>query len=212
MPFRLKKGVYAVRCRHPHCPFNERIEITENIMGMTESDVKWEALKMARDAAGVKHDSIYGRKHVLENPEVRMAGGSCVAVGITLPSATPAPRGVDIRRYKKGDVIMKEGVDATIICEVLEGAAFPARNRAHRYMSGDCFGWAPFLPNHGMSDVIAAQDRTAVAFYDLEHLLRSDPASASTLLARAMEDSLRVIGELGRAVARLRREVQRAAV
>jgi hypothetical protein len=212
MPYKLKKGVYAVRCRHPHCPFNERIEILENIMGVTESDVRWEALKMARDAACVKHDSIYGRKHVLENPEVRMAGGSCVAVGITAPTATPAPRGVDIRRYDKGDVIMKEGADATIVCEVLEGLAFPARNKAHRYTPGDCFGWAPFLPNHGMSDVIAAMDRTSVAFYDLAQLRRSDPNSASTLLARAMEDSLRVIGELGRTVARLRRVMQRAAV
>ena len=211
MPYRLKKGVYAVRCRHPHCPFNDRIAIEENVMGMTESDVRWEALKMARDAACVKHDSIYGRKHVLENPEVRMVGGACLAVGATPPASTPAPRGVDIRRYAKGDVIAKEGASSTTVCEVLEGMAFPARNRLHRYAPGDCFGWAPFLPNHGMSDVIAGQDRTSVAFYDLEHLRRSDPGNASTLLARAMEDSLRVIGELGRTVARLRREVQRAA-
>ena len=210
MPYRLKKGVYAVRCRHPHCPFNDRFEIDENIMGMTESDVRWEALKMARNAAMVKHDSIYGRKHVLENPEVRMVGGSCLAVGITAQAAAPAPRGVDIRRYDKGDVIMKEGADATTVCEVLEGTAFPARNRAHRYAPGDCFGWAPFLPNHGMSDVVAAQDRTSVAFYDLHLLSRSDPEVASKLLARAMEDSLRVIGELGRTVQRLRREMQKA--
>jgi hypothetical protein len=210
MPYRLKKGVYAVRCRHPHCPFNDRIEIVENIMGVTESDVRMEALKMARDTAVVKHDSIYGRKHALENPEVRMVGGTCIAVGITTPVPSPAPRGVDIRRYAKGDIIVKEGTDATTVCEVLEGMAFPARNRTHRYSPGDCFGVAPFLPNHaGGSDVVAAQDRTSVAFYDLEHLRRSDPGSASTLLARAMEDSLRVIGELGRTVQRLRREVQR---
>jgi hypothetical protein len=212
MPFRLNKGVFAVRCRHPHCPFNDRFEITENVMGWEESDVKTEALKMARDAAVVKHDSIHGRKHVLENPEIRMVSGSIVPIGITTaPTATPAPRGVDIRRYAKGDVIVKEGADATTVCEVLDGMAFPARNRTHRYTPGDCFGWAPFLPNHGRSDVIAGQDNTSVAFYDLEHLRRSDPATASRLLARAMEDSLRVIGELGRTVERLRREVQRAA-
>ena len=159
MPFRLKKGVFAVRCRHPHCPFNDRFEIEENVMGWEESDVKIEGLKMARDAAVVKHDSIHGRKHVLENPEVRMVGGSIVAIGIaTAPAATRAPRGVDIRRYAKGDVIMKEGADATTVCEVLDGMAFPARNRTHRYTPGDCFGWAPFLPNHGKSDVIAGQD------------------------------------------------------
>jgi hypothetical protein len=212
MPYQLKKGVYAVRCRHPHCPFNDRFEIEENVMGWEESDVRIEALKIARDAALVKHDSIHGRRHPLENPEVRMVAGAIVALGITAaPVVTPAPRGVDIRRYAKGDVIMNEEADATTVCEVLEGTAFPARNRTHRYAQGDCFGWAPFLPNHGISEVIAGQDNTSVAFYDLEHLRRRDPASASRLLARAMEDSLRVIGELGRTVERLRREVQRAA-
>jgi hypothetical protein len=211
MPYRLKKGVYVVRCRHPHCPFNDRFEIEENVMGWEENDVKIEALKMARDAAMVKHDSIHGRKHALENPEVRMVGGAVVAIGITnAPVSTRAPRGVDIRRYAKGDMIVKEGADATTVCKVLEGTAFPARNRTHRYAPGDCFGWAPFLPNYGMSDVVAGQDNTSVAFYDLEHLRRSDPAGASKLLARAMEDSLKVIGELGRTVERLRREVQRA--
>ena len=212
MPYRLRKGVYAVRCRHPHCPFNDRFEIEENVMGWTESDVSTEALKMARDAAVVKHDSIHGRKHALENPEVRMVGGAVVATGITTaPATTPAPRGVDIRRYAKGDVIVKEGADATTVCEVLDGIAFAARNRTHRYAAGDCFGWAPSLPNHGMSDVVAGRDNTSVAFYGLEDLRRSDPANASRLLARAMEDSLRQVGELGRTVQRLRREVQRAA-
>jgi hypothetical protein len=212
MPYKLNKGVYAVRCKHHHCPFNEHLTIDDNIMGVTEDDVRTEALKMARDKAMVKHDSLYGRKHELENPEIRMVGGNIQAVGnTTAHNSHPAPWGVDIRRYAKGAVIANREVGEATICQVLEGVAYPTRNKAHRYMAGDCFGVSPLFANHGLSDVVAGEDMTAVAFYDMQKLRRSEPATASNLLARAMEDSLRVIGELGRTVERLRREVQKAA-
>jgi hypothetical protein len=81
MHFRLNKAMFLVRCRHPHCLFNERFGIEENIAGITETDVKSEAYKLALSQAQVKHNSLYGRKHDMVNPEIRMVQGSCVAVG-----------------------------------------------------------------------------------------------------------------------------------
>jgi hypothetical protein len=89
MPFRLNKGVYVVRCRHARCPFNARLEIQENIMGMTESDVASEAWKVAKDMAHVKHDSLpYGRQHPLHNPDIRMVSGNIQLAGVVVQSPT----------------------------------------------------------------------------------------------------------------------------
>ena len=83
MGFRLKNGVYSVRCRRPGCPFNTQITIETNIMGATEKDVEVEAFKIARDMATTKHDAVYGTNHYLENPAIRKVGGRYEPVGAT---------------------------------------------------------------------------------------------------------------------------------
>jgi len=208
MPYRLNKGVFDVRCRYPHCPFHDQLEIDQNIMGMTEGDVRSEALKMARDQAMVKHDSIYGRRHGLENPEIRMIGGSCQLVGTNNAAVTATPLGVIIRQYAKGEPIVRRGEEATSLCQVLKGYAYPPMNKGHRYGVGDCFGAAALLPNHSrLTDIVAGNDATEIAFYRLADLKEKEPAQASRLVTNVMEDTLRVMEDLGRAVDRLRKEV-----
>jgi hypothetical protein len=75
MAYKLKNGVFAVRCRHEGCPFNTRITITQNLMGMTEQDVEIEAKKLARDMGRNKHDAVYGKTHTLESPEIHKVAG-----------------------------------------------------------------------------------------------------------------------------------------
>jgi hypothetical protein len=196
MPYRLNKGVYSVRCRHPHCTFNAQLEIDENIMGMTESDVETEARKVARDMAQVKHDSLLGRQHSLQNPELHRASGSVQLAGAGPVQAAQQPQDSYIREFQKGDVILKEGDNAATVCEVLRGAAFPQRNRTHRYSIGDCFGVAALLPNHSrMTDVVAGADRTKIAFYSLPELNKRDPRKAGQVFTSVLEDTLRLIGE-----------------
>ncbi len=211
MPYKLNKGIYVVRCRYPGCPFNDQIEIEQNIMGVTESDVEIEARKTARDAALVKHDSIYGRRHVLTNPEVRRVSGSCQAVGSSTSGAAAAsPRGIQVREFRKGEAILRKGDVATSVCEVLQGVAWPSRNRTHRYVAGDCFGVAALLPHHSrMDDIVAGTDRTMVAFYNLIEMSQSDPKNASRLFTSVMEDTLHVIDELSRATTRLRKTTEK---
>ena len=214
MPYRLYKGVFAVRCRHPHCPYNDQIRIEQDIMGVTEEDVRSESLKMAKDQALVKHDSVFGRRtHGLESPEIRMVsgtiqkiGGAQSAYGGAGPADAEAQRGRSVRRFHKGEVILKKGEAAGTVCEILEGGAYPAANRTHHYGVGDCFGVAALVPNHTrLSDVIAASDDTAVAFYDLAGLRASEPTRANRVVNRIMEDTLQVVDELGRTVDRLRK-------
>jgi len=75
MAYKLKNGVFSVRCRHPGCPFNTRIEIEKNLMGTTKQDVELEARKLARDMATTKHDPVYGTNHYLEKPDIHKASG-----------------------------------------------------------------------------------------------------------------------------------------
>ena len=197
MPYRLNKGVYSVRCRHPHCPFNAQMKIDQAIMGMMESDVETEARKIARDMAMVQHDSIRGRQHSLHNPEIRRVSGSCQLMGAG-PGHVPQPRGeVGFREYAKGECILKEGEEAAWVCEVLRGSAYPERNKSHHYGAGDCFGAAALLPKQSrMISIIAGSDRTRIAFYNLIELNKSDPKKANSVFARVMEDTLQVIREL----------------
>jgi hypothetical protein len=197
MPYRLNKGVYAVRCRHPRCTFNAQLEIVDTIMGMTESDVGTEARRMARDMAHVKHDSLHGRHHTLHKPEIRMVSGGIQLTGAGHAQDTPHQADFYEREYMKGDLILKKGDGAAVVCEVLSGSAFPARNKRHTYALGDCFGVAALLPKHNrMTDVVAGADRTKIGFYALPELNKHNPRKASQLLTRVIEDTLEVIEEL----------------
>ncbi len=212
MPYRLIKGVFNVRCKQPHCPFNDQIKIEADLAGLTEEDVRTEALKMARDQAIIKHDSIYWRRHSMENPEVRMVSGQIRRIGRDAPVEVGSKDGIAVHRFHKGDVILHKGEAAGTVCEVLEGSAFPRTNRLHRYTAGDCFGVAALVPNHTrLSDVVAAVDDTVVAFYDLVDLRQNEPGRATRIVAKIMEDTLQVVDELGRAVDRMKKGKHRLA-
>ncbi|MBN2449349.1 MAG: hypothetical protein JXR77_03105, partial [Lentisphaeria bacterium] len=81
MAYKLVKGVYSVRCRHPGCPFHVQIKIDSNLMGMTQADVELEAHKLAKDMAFTQHDAVYGVKHPLEDPDIHRVGGTFRRIG-----------------------------------------------------------------------------------------------------------------------------------
>ncbi len=212
MPFRLIKGVYDVRCRHEHCPYNDHVKIEQEIMGVTEEDVRSEAQKVARDQASVKHDSIYGRNHSLESPELRMSSGAIQKLGSAATGDAGSDPAAEKRSFRKGEVILKRGDAASTVCEILAGSAYPLANKSHHYQVGDCFGVAALVPNQKrLSDVIAHSESTLVAFYHLHDLRLSEPEKATRVVTQVMEDTLRVVDELGRTVDRLRKVKHRLA-
>jgi hypothetical protein len=204
MPYRLNKGVYAVRCRHPHCPFNTRLEIDQNIMGMTESDVENEAMNMARGMAMIKHDSLRAlRQHSLTKPEIRKVAGYYEMIGVGPVSPAEARGQVVYRDFSKGEVIVRKGEEADTICEVVRGMAYPQNNKEHRYGAGDCFGAAALLAHQSrMMNIVSGSDRTRVAFYSFVEVSRRDPRKARVLYNRVLQDTFRVIRELEQTTAR----------
>jgi CRP-like cAMP-binding protein len=187
-------------------------------MGMTEKDVEIESKRIARDMALIKHDAIHATRHTLRNPEIRKVSGSYELIG-------PTPRGeregnngsvhedVYYKEYRRGEVILKKGDDATSVCEVIQGSAYPERNRSHRYRQGDCFGAAALLAKRRRTcDVVAGSDGTKVAFYNLIELSKSNPKKAREMFSAVMEDTFKVIQGLERSVERTQKEIEREAV
>lgn len=219
MPYKLKNGIYAVRCRYPRCTFHSQFEIKQNIMGMTEQDVEIEAKRIARDMALIKHDAIHATRHTLRNPEIRKVSGSYELIG-------PAPRNrgegsygasaredVFYKEYLRGEVILKKGDDATSVCEVVHGSAYPERNRVHRYCQGDCFGAAALLNKHRRTcNVVAGSDGTKVAFYNLIELSKNNPKKAREMFSAVMEDTFKVIQDLEKSIDRTQKEIEREVV
>ena len=219
MPYKLKNAIYSVRCRYPRCIFHSQFEIEQNIMGMTEQDVEIEAKKIARDMALIKHDAIHATQHTLRNPDIRKVSGSYELVG-------PSPRrrsstsyevakqkDVYYKEYQRGEVILKKGDDATSVCEVMRGSAYPERNRSHRYREGDSFGAAALLARHQRTcDVIAGSDGTKVAFYNLIELSKANPKKAREIFSAVMEDTFNVIQNLEKSIDRTKKEIEREVV
>jgi hypothetical protein len=197
MPYRLKNGVYTVRCRHPHCTFDTKLVIEHNIMGMTKADVESEALNTIRGMAMVKHDSLRVQRHTLRNPEIHKLSGTYQLIGAgPCPVFDEQPK-VVFREFSKGEIIIQKGEEANSVCEVLDGCAYPQRNKSHRYGAGDCFGAAALLTRQPrMASVISGRDRTRVAFYNFAELSKRDPKKARVLYNRVMEDTFKLIGEL----------------
>ena len=203
MSFRLKEAVFKVRCREPGCSFVSDFAVKENIMGATEADVDSEALKIARNLGFIKHDAVLGRNHQLANPEVYKVSGSYEHIGPAPAAPAPAPAAAapvasngsaPVRTYRKGEVIIRKGDSATMVCEVLRGSAHNEKLPELLYRAGSTFGAAAiFKQKNRMADIVAGEDSTTIAFYNLRDLARSNPAKARALYDEAMEDVFHIL-------------------
>jgi hypothetical protein len=208
MPYKLNGGVYSVRCRHPYCGFNVRFDIDQNIMGVSEGDVEYEARRLARDMAMTKHEAIYGMKHSLKHPEIRRVTGSFDLIGPD--HKVVEDNTVLYREFEKGESILRKGDDAATICEVVRGSAFPRQNKAHPYNRGGCFGAAALLAQQNRTaDIIAGKDGTRIAFYDVIALSKKNPNKAKKLYTKVMKDVFTVISNLEHKISSLEKKLQR---
>ncbi len=220
MSFRLKDAVFKVRCREPGCPFNNDFTVTENIMGATEADVDSEALKIARNMGFIKHDALYGRKHQLVNPEVYKVDSRYERIGTTpyTPQAAPPAFGqqaaagpsVPTRTYRRGDVIIRRGESAATVCEVIRGVALNEKLPDLAYKAGSTFGAASiFKQKKRMVDIVAGEDGTTIAFYNLRELSKTNPAKARALYDESMEDIFHILSYLEEYSDSLEKQVSR---
>jgi hypothetical protein len=204
MSYRLKVGIFKVRCREPGCPFFSEFVVKENIMGATEADVDSEALKIARNLGFIKHDALYGRKHQLNNPDVSKASASYEHMGsaaVSHPAAptasTPQAPAVPTRTFRRGEVIIRKGESAVTVCEVVQGVALNEKLPDMTYKAGSTFGSAAiFRQKNRMADIVAGEDGTVIAFYNIRELSKTNPAKARELYDEAMEDLFHILGYL----------------
>ena len=209
MAFKLKKGIFRVSCKNPGCTFDKEFEIPNNLMGVTEEDVESEAKKIAKDMASIKHDALFGKRHYLTNPLIRKVNCVYEAIGASAASIISQSEAVKYNEYKKGDIILKKGEIATTICEVVKGKAAVDKTQ-HKYEIGDTFGAAALLVNQTRTaDVVASEDGTTIAFYNLKELNNKDPRKAKELYTEAMEDIFRIILDMETLIDKLDKEIEK---
>lgn len=224
MAYVLRDGIFQVKCRQTGCPFKSEFPIRQTITGETSTDCETEATRIAQNMAVIKHDAIYGRTHTLKDPVVRRVSGTYVPFGSSARSTgsaasaerleeaeLPHPLGAaGVRRYAKGEVILRKGDRATTVCEVIEGLACPDHSNSIRYEAGASFGAAGLLTNQARTgNVIAGREGTVIAFYHIQELSKVNPAKARELYNEVMEDTLHVIGYLDNRVVELQRQIEK---
>jgi uncharacterized small protein (DUF1192 family) len=218
--FKLKEAVFRVRCREPGCPFVSDFLVKENLQGATEADVESEAWKLAKDLGINRHDAIHGKRHSMIDPDVHRIRSSYEMIGASSRGRAPvAPsrlgESINTRRYEKGDQIIAKGERATTVCEVVRGSALNKNRTGLVYRPGATFGAAGlFEHKRRMADIVAGENGTLVAFYDMRELSQSAPEKARELYNEAMEDIFRVLtwledhaDTLEKQVARLKAEL-----
>ncbi len=189
MAYKLKEAWYRVRCRAPGCPFVSEICVKENLMGAAKADIDSEAWKIARNLGNNQHDAIHGRKHALANPDVHKIRSVYESIGGVSAPAPHRQQRMDVRRFEKGDPIIVKGERAGTICEVVRGSARNEHRPEITYGPGRTFGAAGLFENKmRMANIVAAENDTLIAFYDMRDLRISDPEKARELYNEAMED------------------------
>ena len=213
MAFKLKKGIFKVTCKHSGCPFSYEVSVTQNIMGVTEDDVLTEAIKIARDIAKIKHDSIHGRTHELTSPVIKKVSGVYESIGAPKSSIVNQDEAIKYKEYKKGEKILQKGEIAATICEIVKGTAYVDTNSSKYYNVGDSFGAAALLVNQTRTaDVIAGEDNTSVAFYNLKELNKKDPRKAKELYTEAMEDVFKILTDLEQLISELEENLEKTSM
>jgi CRP-like cAMP-binding protein len=214
MSLRLKEITYKVRCTVPGCAFNTDVVIKENIMAATEADVDSEAFKIAKNQAYIKHDALYGRKHPLTNPDITKVNSRYERFGPVITDAVSAPAyarpssSAVMKTYAKGEKILRRGESATTICELIKGSASNEKRPEKAYQTGATFGTAAlFEQAERLADIVAGEDGTTIAFYDMRQLTKTDPVKARELYNAAMEDIFEVITYLEDYSTRLEKKI-----
>ncbi len=197
MPYRLKKGIFNIKCDVENCPFDLKLEITNNITGITEKDVEAEAKKFFYEIAKLKHDELYFDKHALNKKNIEKISIIYEAVDSSKSFIISQKDHIKYKEYKKGDIIIGKDDVFYCICEVVKGYAYQNKNKTRVYNLGDSFGPSELLINQNrVVDIIAGEDGTTIAFYNLKELSKKDPIKAKELYSKSMDDVFVIISSM----------------
>ena len=194
MSYCLKKGIYRVKCNEENCTFDIKLEITNNIIAITEKEVDAETKKFVYEIAKLKHDELYLDKHILNKRSIEKISAIYEAVDSRKSSITIQKEPIIYKEYKKGDIIIGKDDIFYTVCEVVKGSAFQDKNKNKVYNIGDNFSASDLIINQNrIVNIIAGQDNTTIAFYNLKELSKKDPSKAKELYKKSIEDIFEII-------------------
>ena len=204
MSYCLKKGIYEVKCKEENCPFEIRLEITNNITAITEKEVDLEVKKFVTEIAKLKHDELFKNKHSFNKKSVEKISAIYEAVDSRKSSIIIQSEPIIYKEYKKGDIIIGKDDVFYSVCEVVKGSAFQDKNKNKIYDVGDNFGASELIINQNrIVSIIAGEDKTTIAFYNLKELSKKDPGKAKELYKKSMEDFFEIIGSMEEVINKL---------
>lgn len=190
----LKKGIYKVKCNEENCPFDIKLEITNNITAITEKELDIEAKKFVSDISKLKHDELYLDQHAFNKKSIEKISAIYEAVDSRKSSIIIQNEPIVYKEYKKGDVIIGKDDIFYSVCEVVKGSAYQDKNKNKVYNVGDNFGASELIINQNrIVNIVAGQDNATIAFYNLKELSKKDPAKAKELYKKSTEDIFEII-------------------
>lgn len=204
MAYKLKKGIFNIKCDEENCPFDLKLEINNTITGISEEDVESEAKNFFYEIARLKHDELYSGRHALNKKNIEKVSIIYEAVDSNKTSIIAQKEHIKYKEYKKGDIIIGKDDIFYCICEVVKGFANQNKNKSKTYNIGDNFGPSELIINQErVVDIIAGEDGTTIAFYNLKELGKKDPSKAKELYNKSMEDVFEIISSMEEVINKL---------
>lgn len=210
MAYKLVKGEFLIKCNCDECSYSNKFEITDGFYGETENDVLSAAGEQVRMTALLEHrkDS---PEHVLENMVVEKSSGIYEFIPFQKLLHSEQSEGVKYKTYKKGDVVIANDELFYGLCEVVKGTASICRAKVLTLKPGEVFGLSELCVNQVRSgDLVADEDDTMIAFYNMRELFRTDLKKCLDLYHASVQNIFALIDRLKDEAVMLEKKLEEA--
>lgn len=210
MAYKLVKGEFLIKCTCDECSYSNKFEITQGFYGETENDVLLAAGEQAKIMALLEHQKD-SPDHVLENMTVEKNSGIYEFVPFQKLLHSEQSEGVKYKTYKKDDVIIAGDEIFYGLCEVVKGAASICRAKVLTLKPGEIFGLSELFVNQVRSgDLVADEDETMIAFYNMQELFRTDLKKCLDLYHASVQNIFALIDRLKDEAVMLEKKLEEA--
>ena len=210
MAYKLAKGEFLIKCNCEECSYSNKFEVTDGFCGETENEVLEIAGEQAKIMALLEHQKDCP-EHKLENLSVEKSTGIYEFVSFRELVRSEQNEGVKYKNYNKGDVILSGDEPFYGICEVVNGAASICRAKVITLKPGDAFGLSELCVNQVRNgDLVADEDETMIAFYNMSALFGSDLKKCFDLYHASSQNIFALIDNLKEEAVILEKKLENA--
>jgi CRP-like cAMP-binding protein len=210
MSYKLVKGEFLIKCNCDECSYSQRFEITDGFYGETENDALQVASEQAKMMAVLEHQKDFPQ-HTIEDMSVEKSNGIYEFVLFKKLLHSEQNESVKYKTYKKGDVILAGDENFYGLCEVVNGVASICRAKNLTFKPGDVFGLSQLCVNQIRNgDLIADEDETMIAFYNMKELFSTDLKKCLDLYHASFENIFALIDHLKDEAMMLEKKLEQA--